>query len=74
MFQVSNVEKMNFKHMTMVQKLSIPVLLNNKDALIKSQTGSGKTLSYVIPIINKLMNVSIPTAIFFILCGTYDVS
>ena len=30
---------------------TIPILLDKKDALVKSQTGSGKTLSYGIPIV-----------------------
>lgn len=32
---------MNFKEMTKIQELAIPKLLEGKDILIKSQTGSG---------------------------------
>ncbi|XP_076062134.1 ATP-dependent DNA helicase DDX31 [Oratosquilla oratoria] len=53
---VSNVEKLGFTSMTMVQQLSIPHILEGKDALIKSQTGSGKTLTYALPVIHNLMN------------------
>ncbi|CAL4135053.1 unnamed protein product, partial [Meganyctiphanes norvegica] len=52
---VSNVEKMGFTSLTMVQKNSIPGILAGRDALIKSQTGSGKTLTYALPLIHNLM-------------------
>ncbi len=37
--------------MTEAQSRTIPLLLDKKDALVKSQTGSGKTLAYAIPIV-----------------------
>ncbi|XP_060056432.1 probable ATP-dependent RNA helicase DDX31 isoform X2 [Erinaceus europaeus] len=40
--------------MTSVQKQSIPVLLQGRDALVRSQTGSGKTLAYCIPVVQSL--------------------
>ncbi|KAG7170282.1 ATP-dependent RNA helicase DDX31-like [Homarus americanus] len=52
---ISNVEKLGFTSMTMVQQKSIPAVLAGKDTLIKSQTGSGKTLTYALPIIHSLM-------------------
>ena len=44
--------------MTVVQQRGIPPIKAGKDVLLKSQTGSGKTLTYVVPIINGLMTVS----------------
>uniref|UniRef100_A0A0B7AQR0 ATP-dependent RNA helicase n=1 Tax=Arion vulgaris TaxID=1028688 RepID=A0A0B7AQR0_9EUPU len=56
-YLVSNLEeKQGFNQMTEVQKMAIPVLLRKKDALIKSQTGSGKTLSYAVPIVQSLQS------------------
>ncbi|XP_069940807.1 ATP-dependent DNA helicase DDX31-like [Cherax quadricarinatus] len=52
---ISNVEKLGFKSMTVVQQKSIPPILEGKDTLVKSQTGSGKTLTYALPIIHNLM-------------------
>ena len=43
-----------FNSLTKIQMLSIPPLLNGKDVMIKSPTGSGKTMCYAIPIIEKL--------------------
>ncbi|XP_068227912.1 ATP-dependent DNA helicase DDX31-like [Palaemon carinicauda] len=52
---ISNLKKYGFTSMTVVQQRSIPHVLAGKDTLIKSQTGSGKTLTYAIPIVHKLM-------------------
>jgi ATP-dependent RNA helicase DeaD len=41
---------LNFKNFTQVQKQVIPAVLSQKDVVVKSQTGSGKTAAYAIPI------------------------
>ncbi|GAB1601275.1 probable ATP-dependent RNA helicase DDX31 [Argonauta hians] len=43
-----------FSQMTTVQQLTIPLILDGKDVLVKSHTGTGKTLSYAIPIVQTL--------------------
>lgn len=35
----------------------MPVLMEGKDALVRSQTGSGKTLAYAVPIIEYLQKI-----------------
>lgn len=48
------IQKMGYKNPTKVQEKVIPNLLEKKDCLVQSKTGSGKTASYAIPIINNL--------------------
>ncbi|KAM9360960.1 ATP-dependent DNA helicase DDX31 [Symphorus nematophorus] len=48
---------LNVSTVTSVQKQTIPVLLSGRDAVVRSQTGSGKTLSYAIPVIQSLQAV-----------------
>ena len=43
--------------MTTVQQQAIPSILGGADTLVKSQTGSGKTLTYALPILHSLMTV-----------------
>lgn len=50
-----NLQKIGFKNMTAVQEKTIPEFLE-KDVVVQSQTGSGKTLSYLLPIINCILN------------------
>lgn len=47
---LKSIELLNFKSPTKVQELVIPVILEGKDIIIKSQTGSGKTAAFAIPI------------------------
>ncbi|KAJ1020510.1 hypothetical protein NDA13_005826 [Ustilago tritici] len=48
------IESMGFKTMTEVQARCIPPLMAGKDVLGAAQTGSGKTLSFLIPAIEML--------------------
>ncbi|EPR79639.1 Dead box ATP-dependent RNA helicase [Spraguea lophii 42_110] len=43
-----------FHIMTEIQSKSIPILLSKKDLIAQSSTGTGKTLSFVIPIVDAL--------------------
>ncbi|QZY53719.1 DEAD/DEAH box helicase [Crassaminicella profunda] len=44
------INMLNFKNPTKVQQQVIPVVLEQKDIIVKSQTGSGKTGAFAIPI------------------------
>ncbi len=48
---------MNFKEPTEIQEKSIPVIMESKDVIIKSKTGSGKTGAYMIPLMNSIENI-----------------
>ncbi|KAG7202034.1 hypothetical protein KM043_004718 [Ampulex compressa] len=57
-FMVSNLEQnLGITTMTTVQQKAIPQVLSGKDVLIRSQTGSGKTLSYALPIVELLQKI-----------------
>ena len=51
---VKGLEKKNIKVPTKVQTLTIEKILDNKDLLVNSETGSGKTLSYLLPMFEKI--------------------
>lgn len=48
------LEKMGFKTPTTIQEKVIPLALTNKDIIGKSETGTGKTLAYLLPIFQKI--------------------
>ena len=50
-------EVLSFNTLTHVQQKAIPPGIEGRDLLIKSPTGSGKTLSYALPIVEKLHNI-----------------
>lgn len=50
-FIVETVAELGFKNPYPIQKEAIPVILNKRDVLGIANTGSGKTASYVIPVL-----------------------
>ncbi|EOB14004.1 ATP-dependent rRNA helicase SPB4 [Nosema bombycis CQ1] len=48
------LNRLGFTKMTQIQQRSIPVLLSKKDLVVKSHTGSGKTLCFVLPILKEI--------------------
>lgn len=53
-FQTSSLDHLQtlgFSSLTQVQSSSIPLLLSHKDLIVEAITGSGKTLSFLIPLL-----------------------
>ncbi|KAF8456954.1 P-loop containing nucleoside triphosphate hydrolase protein [Terfezia claveryi] len=51
--------KLHLKAPTAIQKAAIPELLSSdSDAFIQAQTGSGKTLTYLLPILDRIQSLS----------------
>jgi superfamily II DNA/RNA helicase len=50
------IEKIGYKTPTEIQAKVIPQILQGKDVVGVSQTGSGKTAAYLIPILNQYLN------------------
>lgn len=61
-----------FTKPTQVQTLSIPPALLGKNIFCSSQTGSGKTLSFLLPMINQLIQKKIDQAL--IICPTREIA
>lgn len=51
---IKALSKLNYHRPTDVQQQVIPLVLENKDVIVKSQTGSGKTAAFAIPICEKI--------------------
>ncbi|GAW80015.1 RNA helicase [Plasmodium gonderi] len=49
-----NVFEKGYNQMTIVQKYSIPIIKNKMNLIASSQTGSGKTFSFLCPVISNL--------------------
>ncbi|MCK4739574.1 MAG: DEAD/DEAH box helicase [Deltaproteobacteria bacterium] len=50
---LNSISEMGFEEPTQIQKLAIPVALEGQDMIGIAQTGTGKTASFAIPIIEK---------------------
>lgn len=51
---INDLGKQGIIEPTIVQSRIIPLILNNKDVLVQSETGSGKTIGFAAPTIDKL--------------------
>ncbi len=52
---IENISRIGIKEPTEIQLKAIPLVLEGKNIIAKSQTGSGKTLAFSIPIIQKIL-------------------
>jgi ATP-dependent RNA helicase DeaD len=67
-----SLHKMNFTKPTPIQGMAIPVALDGKDILGTAQTGTGKTLAFSIPLINKL--ILDKNAFALVMCPTRELA
>ena len=67
-----SIELAEFKTPTPIQSQSIPISLKGKDVLGTAQTGTGKTLAFTIPMLNKLLKNK--QAMALIICPTRELA
>lgn len=70
---LSVVQELGFTQMTPIQSQGIPLLLEGKDIVGRSKTGSGKTAAFLLPILQKL-ELKQRTVQALILCPTRELS
>ena len=51
---------MQFSSMTPIQKYVMPFIIEGHDVMGCSQTGSGKTIAFLLPIVEKMMKEGPP--------------
>lgn len=51
------LQEQNFTNPTPIQQQAIPVVLSGKDLIASAQTGTGKTASFALPILQKLIEL-----------------
>lgn len=65
------VSEVGFTEMTPVQSICIPLLINGRDVIGQSKTGSGKTAAFVIPVLQKI-DIKNRSVQALILCPTRE--
>ncbi len=68
----NSLNKMNFTKPTPIQGMAIPAALEGRDILGTAQTGTGKTLAFSIPLINKL--ILDKNAFALVMCPTRELA
>ena len=51
---IQNLSNLGFKDMTPIQEQSLPIILKKRDVIAKAKTGSGKTISFGLGVLNNL--------------------
>lgn len=54
---LEGIHSMNFKQPTPIQQQAIPLILQGKDVVGIAQTGTGKTAAFVLPLLNKIIDL-----------------
>lgn len=67
------IVKMGYTNLTEIQEKAIPVALNNQDIIGKSHTGTGKTIAFILPILQNL-DTQLKRPQTIILCPTHELA
>lgn len=60
------IEAQGFENMTPVQAATIPLFTGNKDVVVEAVTGSGKTVSFVVPVLQRFVKAEAVKGVFAI--------
>ncbi len=67
-----SLERAGYHHPTPIQEAAIPVAMADNDLIGIAQTGTGKTLAFVLPLVEKLQGIEGTRAV--ILCPTREIA
>ncbi|OOQ60580.1 ATP-dependent RNA helicase [Mucilaginibacter pedocola] len=65
---------MGFTKATPIQELTIPVIMNGDDLIACAQTGTGKTASYLLPVLNYIANNNVHQTTALVLAPTRELA
>ena len=68
------VDELGFDEMTEIQEKSIPVLLEGRDVVGRSNTGTGKTAAFGIPAVESITDSERKTVAVLVMCPTRELA
>lgn len=71
---VTALEALGFEHSTLIQELAIPVALEGRDIIGQSQTGTGKTFAFGIPILEHILQNNTKRVQALVICPTRELA
>lgn len=71
---IQATQDMRYQEPTPIQAESIPAILTGRDVLATAQTGTGKTASYLLPILHKLLSLPKGTTQALVLTPTRELA
>lgn len=52
---IKALSKLGYIYPTLIQSKCIPIIVQGKDVLVRAKTGSGKTIAFSLPILQKIL-------------------
>jgi len=71
---LEGVLSMGYTQATPIQEMTIPVIMNGDDLIACAQTGTGKTASYLLPVLNYIANNNIHQTTALVLAPTRELA
>ncbi len=68
------IEALNFSEPTPIQKEAIPQVIGGRDILASAQTGTGKTLAFVLPMLQRMLEKPAPGVTALVLLPTRELA
>ena len=68
------IEALQFHEPTPVQREAIPQVLQGRDLLVSAQTGTGKTLAFVLPMLQRMLENPVPGVTALVLLPTRELA
>lgn len=53
---MKGLSKLGYTYPTLVQSKSLPITLQGKDVLVRARTGSGKTIAFALPVVQRILS------------------
>lgn len=70
---LNNLATLGYDHMTPIQEQSLPIMLEGQDVIAQAKTGSGKTVSFGLALLNRL-NIEKYAVQALVLCPTRELA
>lgn len=70
---IKSLVSLNYENMTPIQEHSLPITLRNEDIIAQAKTGSGKTATFALTLLNNL-NTAFFAVQALVLCPTRELS
>ncbi len=68
------IEALQFHEPTPVQREAIPQVMQGRDVLVSAQTGTGKTLAFVLPMLQRMQDKPVPGVTALVLLPTRELA
>lgn len=71
---ITALETLGFENSTLIQELAIPIALEGRDIIGQSQTGTGKTFAFGIPILEHILQNNTKKVQALLICPTRELA